>query len=133
MCNTAESTKLPSLSAKQLWKLKQLSLMSMAASTARLAYVEMMSCLDLATSEEVESLVISCIDAGLLDAKMNQVSRIAVNAELEDWRSEIHLMRRDCGFARLSTLPPPPVLRLVHADEPAGRSALRAGPRPCSR
>jgi hypothetical protein len=82
----AESSRLPSLSAKQLWKLKQLSLMTMAASTSRLSYPGVVSGLDLATTGEVESLVISCVDAGLLDAKMNQVRTLMFVASVNVFR-----------------------------------------------
>ena len=70
----ADRSSYPELSARAAWKLKQLSLMTTAAKNARPAYDDLQRDLDLASPAEVERLAISCIDAGLLDAKLNQVS-----------------------------------------------------------
>ena len=51
--------------------------MTTAAKNARPAYDDLQRDLDLASPAEVERLAISCIDAGLLDAKLNQVSGTA--------------------------------------------------------
>ncbi|KAA0150568.1 hypothetical protein FNF29_05143 [Cafeteria roenbergensis] len=68
----ADRSSYPELSARAAWKLKQLSLMTTAAKNARPAYDDLQRDLDLASPAEVERLAISCIDAGLLDAKLNQ-------------------------------------------------------------
>lgn len=81
----ADRLSYPELSARAAWKLKQLSLMSTAAKNTRPAYDDLQRDLELASPAEVERLAISCIDAGLLDAKLNQVSPVARRSPRLPW------------------------------------------------
>lgn len=110
----ADRASYPELSARATWKLKQLSLMSTAATNTRPAYDDLQRDLELVSPAEVERLAISCIDAGLLDAKLNQVSPIARG---EAWAPHPQLVLdvgpiRECRSLVLTPLPPHPCLAL---------------------
>ena len=53
-------------------KLKQLSLVSLAESTRTLPYSQLLSELDIATADDLEELVVSCIYCELIVAALDQ-------------------------------------------------------------
>jgi len=70
----ADRKTLPELGERAVDKLKQLSLMTLAATSPRLAYSDVQAELDLGSVAAVEDLVINCVDAGLMEARLSQVS-----------------------------------------------------------
>lgn len=71
----ADTAAFPGMTPGRLEKLKQLSLVSLAESTRCLEYAEVCEALDLASDEELESLVVSCIYSGLIAASLDQRAR----------------------------------------------------------
>lgn len=65
------STNLPPISAAQVLKLRQLSLLSLAQDPANLTYNNLISALDLSTALDLENLVITAIYAGLLSGTLD--------------------------------------------------------------
>lgn len=68
----ANETSFPGMNEGRLHKLKQLSLVSLSESTRVLEYAAVLTALDLASTEALESLVVSCIYADILVASLDQ-------------------------------------------------------------
>ncbi|ETO32232.1 hypothetical protein RFI_04885 [Reticulomyxa filosa] len=70
----ANSSKYPKLDEKQLFKLKQLSVVSLAEKSASkvLNYNDLMTRLDIGTVRELEDVIINCIYEGLVHGRLNQ-------------------------------------------------------------
>ncbi|EPQ30166.1 uncharacterized protein PFL1_02282 [Pseudozyma flocculosa PF-1] len=80
---TASPSSFPELTAAQLLKLRQLTLVSLASGTRVLPYATLFASLNLATEDmrELEDLIIDSIYAGLVGGKLNQIrSRFEVDA-----------------------------------------------------
>ena len=78
---------LPALSAAQLLKLRQLTLLALAKDQSNLTYANVMAALELGTPRDLESLVISCIYAGLVSGTLdpyNQIVAVSSVAPLRD-------------------------------------------------
>ena len=73
-CAAGASPPLPELSAAEVWKLKCLTLLSLASCAPHhsLAYATLSSHLDLQSTRDVEQLISACIDQSLLDARLDQ-------------------------------------------------------------
>jgi len=67
-----EKEKLPQLSAKELTKLKQLTIVDNAAKNKLMSYVQLMKELELANVRELEDLIIECVYQGLIQGKLDQ-------------------------------------------------------------
>ena len=70
-----DTPNLPKLSTVQEQKLRQLTMLSLSASPSNLTYAHLLSELSLPTTRALEDLVISCIYAGLLTAKLDILSQ----------------------------------------------------------
>jgi len=68
-------TDLPKLTAPQLTKLKQLSVVEYAAKNKALAYEKLLSDLDLNNVRELEDIIIDCVYLGLIQGKLDQRKR----------------------------------------------------------
>lgn len=99
----------PALDAVLLDKLKVITLLTLASSRKSLAYSELMGSLDVASSSELEQLVIAAVYSGLLTARMDQRAQIvqvshcagrdvrtdpsqlaALHGQLSTWSDSIH-------------------------------------------
>ncbi|XP_071840290.1 COP9 signalosome complex subunit 7b-like [Apostichopus japonicus] len=65
-------SRLPELSEVALKKLKQLTVVALAAKTKRIPYTVLQEHLDMANLRELEDLIIECIYAGILQGKLDQ-------------------------------------------------------------
>ncbi|KAK3693542.1 PCI domain-containing protein [Podospora appendiculata] len=78
---TSAATALPALSAAQQLKLRQLSLLTLAADSSKTDYASLMASVHLASARELEELVISAIYAGLVDAQLDpQHALVQINS-----------------------------------------------------
>jgi len=63
---------LPKLGAKELTKLKQLSIVDFAAKNKVLSYKQLMNDLEISNVRELEDLIIDCVYMGLMQGKLDQ-------------------------------------------------------------
>jgi COP9 signalosome complex subunit 7 len=68
-------SELPKLSAPQLTKLKQLSVVEYAAKNKALSYEKLLADLDLSNVRELEDIIIDCVYLGLIQGKLDQRKR----------------------------------------------------------
>lgn len=67
----AKAGEMPDLTGRQISKLKQLSIVTMAQSSRELSYDQLSKDLDLKDSDEVEELVLKAKYTGVLDAELD--------------------------------------------------------------
>lgn len=60
------------LTSEQEYKLKQLSIVSMAQESRILNYTDLMAAIDISTTRELEKIIMDAIFSGILDARLNQ-------------------------------------------------------------
>jgi hypothetical protein len=89
LCNAANSASLPDVSAKQLKKLKQLTIVSLAKQSKVVSYKVLQENLDISNLRELEDLVIESIYAGLLRGKLDQRAehlevKYAISRDIKD-------------------------------------------------
>ncbi|KAK3335365.1 PCI domain-containing protein [Cercophora scortea] len=78
---TNSPTALPELTPPQQLKLRQLSLLTLAADSSKTDYASLMASLKLASARELEELVISAVYAGLIDAQLDpQHALVQINS-----------------------------------------------------
>jgi len=68
----AKESKLPKLSKQQLTKLKQLTIVTMAAENRVISYKSLLEKLDVATVRDLEDLIIDCIYNSILIGRLDQ-------------------------------------------------------------
>ncbi|KAJ9473402.1 COP9 signalosome complex subunit 7 [Diplonema papillatum] len=95
-----EMSGLPDLSAPQLHKLKQLSIVSMAAKTRSLQYDELLAALDITDVRILEDIVIDAITNKLLQAKLDQAARVVEVVDVAG--RDVQISELDSMIATLS-------------------------------
>lgn len=70
--HTAAQATYPALTAEQLTKLRQLSIVTYASQHKELTYAKLMQELDVGSVRELEDLIIECVYQGLIFARLDQ-------------------------------------------------------------
>ncbi|KAK9458502.1 uncharacterized protein V1516DRAFT_657409 [Lipomyces oligophaga] len=75
---TSNQTSFPELNEAQATKLKQLTVITLAGREHRLKYSDLLSALDLENSRQIAQLIISCIYASLITARLDTQAQLVL-------------------------------------------------------